>query len=151
MPTNNFTWKIGGEAGFGILSAGAMFNRAMIRSGLFVYDYPEYPSLIRGGHNTFEVSVSDKKVFAPRRPINILVALNQEAIDQHKNELSDDAVVIYNTDNSEVKPGTYVDTIEAIGIPLEELAVKAGTEKVARNTVAMGASFALLDLDFEHL
>lgn len=148
---NNFSWKIGGEAGYGILSAGAMFSRSMIRSGFYVYDYPEYPSLIRGGHNTYEVAVSDKKVYAPRRPINILIALNQDTVDEHRDELSDDAIVIFNEDNTKVPEGFYPDSVSIIGIPLESLAIKAEVGKVARNTVAMGASFALLDLPFDNL
>jgi len=151
MVVNNFNWKIGGEAGYGILSAGAMFSRAMIRAGLFIYDYSEYPSLIRGGHNTYEVSVADQKIFAPRRPINILVALNQEMVDLHRNELSPEAAIIYNTDNSKVKENQFPGSMLTIGIPLENLAIKAGAEKVARNVVALGATFALLRLPFERL
>ncbi|XOU94721.1 MAG: 2-oxoacid:acceptor oxidoreductase subunit alpha [Candidatus Kerfeldbacteria bacterium] len=148
---NNFSWKLGGEAGYGILSAGAMFSRAMLRAGLYVFDYPEYPSLIRGGHNTFEVSVSDKKIFAPRRPINILVALNEEAVLQHKNELSDDAAIIYNSNNTTVKKEEFKDTLHIIEMPLDDIAVKAGAEKIARNVVSLGATFSLLGLPFEHI
>lgn len=148
---NKFTWKIGGEAGYGILSAGAMFSRAMLRAGQYVFDYPEYPSLIRGGHNTFEVSVSDEKIYAPHRPINILVALNEDTIDEHKHELAKDAAVIYNTDNIKLADGEFPESVMVLGLPLEEMAVKAGAPKVARNVVSMGASFALLELPFDHL
>ncbi|MDP2683427.1 MAG: 2-oxoacid:acceptor oxidoreductase subunit alpha [bacterium] len=148
---NDFTWKIGGEAGYGILSAGAMFTRAMLRAGMFVFDYPEYPSLIRGGHNTYEVSVSDEKIFAPRRPINILVALNEETIEEHKHELSDDAAIIYNKNNIKLNEGIFSDTMTVIGMELEDIAAKAGAPKVARNVVSLGASFALLELPFDHL
>lgn len=151
MITNNFNWKIGGEAGYGIISVGAIFSRAMLRAGFYVFDHAEYPSLIRGGHNTLEVSVSDEKIYAVRRPINILVALNQETIDFHKNELSADAVVIYNSDDAKVEDKEFPESTEAIGIPLDDLAVKAGAEEIARNVVALGASFGLLKLPFDGL
>jgi len=151
MVINNFCWKIGGEAGYGILSAGAMFSRAMLRAGLHIYDYSEYPSLIRGGHNTYEVSVSDRKIRAPRRPINLLIALNQETADIHKTELSSDAAVIYNSDNTKLTEGHFPGSILPIGIPLEDLAIKAGAQKVSRNVVALGASFAILNLPFDLL
>jgi len=151
MIINNFNWKIGGEAGYGIISVGAMFSRAMLRSGFYVFDHAEYPSLIRGGHNTLEVSVSDEKIYAVRRPINILVALNQETIDFHKNELSADAAIIYNSDNAKVEDKEFPESTEAIGIPLDDLAVKAGAKEIARNVVALGASFGLLDLTFDAL
>lgn len=151
MITNNFTWKIGGEAGYGILSAGAMFARVILRAGLYLYDYTEYPSLIRGGHNTFEVTVAVQKVFAPRRPINILVALNQDTIELHRNELSDKAVVLYNSNNIQTEPDFFPPEIEVVGVPLEDIAVKSGAKEVARNVVALGASFAYLGLPYERL
>ncbi|MBU0598268.1 2-oxoacid:acceptor oxidoreductase subunit alpha [Patescibacteria group bacterium] len=151
MVTNNFNWKIGGEAGYGILSAGAMFSRAMLRLGLYVFDYSEYPSLIRGGHNTYEVSISDQKVYSQRRPINLLIALNQETIDLHRGELSNDAVVIYNSNLAKVDESTWPSSAVLLGMPLEDMAVQAGSEKVARNVVALGASFALLNAPFEYL
>lgn len=151
MITNNFNWKIGGEAGYGIISVGAIFSRTMLRAGFYVFDHAEYPSLIRGGHNTLEVSVSDEKIYAVRRPINILVALNQETIDFHKNELSADAVVIYNSDDAKVEDKEFPESTEAIGIPLDDLAVKAGAKEIARNVVALGASFGLLKLPFDGL
>ncbi len=151
MIINNFNWKIGGEAGYGIISVGAMFSRAMLRSGFYVFDHAEYPSLIRGGHNTLEVSVSDEKIYAVRRPINILVALNQETVDFHKNELSEDAAIIYNSDNAKAEDKEFPEPTEVIGIPLDDLAVKAGAKEIARNVVALGASFGLLNLPFDAL
>ena len=46
---NRFTWKIGGAAGDGIMVTGAMLGKIFTRAGLWVTDYSEYPSLIRGG------------------------------------------------------------------------------------------------------
>ena len=52
---NKFSWKIGGEAGDGILNAGlAMFAKTCLRGGLEVFATAEYPSLIRGGHNRLD-------------------------------------------------------------------------------------------------
>jgi len=151
MNINNFNWKIGGEAGYGIVSIGAMFARAILRAGLYVFDHAEYPSLIRGGHNTLEVSASDTKIFASRRPINILVALNQETIDLHRNELSEDAAIIYNSDNTKIEESSFPEKTLVIGMALDDLAIKAGAKEVARNMVALGASFSLLNLPFDGL
>ncbi len=143
MIVNKFSWKIGGEAGYGILSAGAMFSRAMLRAGLHVFDYAEYPSLIRGGHNTYEVNASVDEVQAPHRPIAILVALNRDTVDTHRSELAEDGAIIVNTDNTEAKQEEFLNSMHVIEMPLETLATKAGAPQVARNVVGMGASFAL--------
>ena len=65
---NNLNWRIGGEAGFGIVNAGHMFARAASRAGLFAFANAEYPSLIRGGHNILDVRVSEKE--NESQPIN---------------------------------------------------------------------------------
>ncbi|MCX6732835.1 MAG: 2-oxoacid:acceptor oxidoreductase family protein [Candidatus Roizmanbacteria bacterium] len=57
-----YTWKIGGEAGFGIMTTGLLFSKIAARRGHYIFDFVEYPSLIRGGHNAYEVNVSDEPV-----------------------------------------------------------------------------------------
>ena len=54
-------WKMGGEAGFGVLSAGEVFARALTRRGLNVFVSDEHPSLIRGGHNFSIVRATKNK------------------------------------------------------------------------------------------
>lgn len=151
MPVNKLNWKIGGEAGYGIASAGAMFSRAMLRAGLYVFDYGEYPSLIRGGHNTFEVSVSGQPIYSPGRPINMLIALDQTTINIHRSELTVDAAIIYNTQNTTLDEATFPDSTIVFGMALEEMGEQAGAGRVARNVVALGASYAFLGLPFESL
>ncbi|MEK7538108.1 MAG: 2-oxoacid:acceptor oxidoreductase subunit alpha [Patescibacteria group bacterium] len=149
------TWKIGGEAGFGIMSTGEMFARACMRAGLNVFTYPEYPSLIRGGHNTVQVTASTQPVHAHRAPVNILVALNYESIDLHLAELTPRAAIIYDTTDrtfTNFKPASIKRRdLQIIGLPLEKLAEDASGPKLMRNTVALGASCALLEIPPDHL
>ncbi|MFH0804928.1 MAG: 2-oxoacid:acceptor oxidoreductase subunit alpha [Patescibacteria group bacterium] len=151
MAQKIFSWKIGGEAGYGILSACAMFSRLALRAGMYVFDYGEYPSLIRGGHNSFEVTASPDKVYAPRRPISILVALDEETIVQHRHELAADGALIYSSKISKLAPGDIPAGVLAVDIPFEDLAVAAGVGAVGRNVVAIGASCALLNIPFSLL
>ncbi|MFH0829234.1 MAG: 2-oxoacid:acceptor oxidoreductase subunit alpha [Candidatus Kerfeldbacteria bacterium] len=153
--TNDITWKIGGEAGFGIMSTGEMFARICMRAGLNVFSYPEYPSLIRGGHNTDQVTASAEPLTSHRTSVSILVALNRETIDLHLSEMSPNGVIIYDTtdttfakfDPSKVSRRDVL----LFGLPLEDLAKKSGGEVLMRNTVALGASCALLDIPLDNL
>ncbi len=149
MLVNNFSWKIGGEAGYGIKSIGALLAKSMMRLGLFVFTYDEYPSLIRGGHNAFEVAVSSEPVHAPKRPINILVALDQTSLDQHLCELADDAAIIYNAKTVKVPSAFIPKKAKLFPLPLQEIVSKLGGEKIMNNTVAWGATMALLDVDLD--
>ncbi len=97
MKVSNLNWKIGGEAGFGILSTGNIFSRIFSKKGYYVIDNIEYPSLVRGGHNTFTVRVNIENIYSLSSSIDMLVALNQEAYDRHRNDLQFDGVVIYDS------------------------------------------------------
>lgn len=148
---NEVSWKIGGEAGFGIMATGAAFAKACVRAGLFAVDYSEYPSLIRGGHNTYQVAISSKPLHAHRAEVNMLVALNRETIDRHLDELTPGAVVIFDSSDPTLKsfaPETMTRRdVRWHGLAFEDIARAAGGQKLMRNTVALGASFALLSVD----
>lgn len=137
----NLSWKIGGEAGFGIKSAGMMLAKIFMKTGYETFDYTEYPSLIRGGHNTYQVMIDVLEVNSVTKSVDILVALNKETIDLHLAELSLGAVVIYDQDKiKNIRPQQGVNFLP---ISLSQLASQAGGE-VMRNVVALGATLAIL-------
>jgi 2-oxoglutarate ferredoxin oxidoreductase subunit alpha len=140
---DSITWKIGGEAGFGIMASGTMLARTFSRLGYHVLATNEYPSLIRGGHNLVTVRVATKKFDALNRDLHILVALNHETIDLHKQELNEKTIVIFDPKDGDFSSG--------IPIPLSEIVTKLGGDPVMRNTVAIGASVAVMGAPFEGL
>ena len=85
---DGYSIKIGGAAGQGIKSAGLMLAKTATRSGYNIYTYTEYPSLIRGGHNIIQIIISAEEVMSPFQKTDLLIALNQETVDKHLNELS---------------------------------------------------------------
>lgn len=145
------TWKIGGEAGFGIMSAGTMLVKAFSRRGYHTIASNEYPSLIRGGHNVITVGIGTEEFFSLHKTLDILIALNKETIELHKDELHDGSYVVFDP-----KDGTPVATdfsakVQLISLPLSELVKSLNATVVMRNTVALGATMALLGADFAWL
>lgn len=142
------SWKIGGEAGFGIKSAGLMFAQIATRAGYEVFDYDEYPSLIRGGHNTFQATVSAAPVSSTAEQVDVLVALNKETVDRHSHELSHGAAVIYDPAGFTIpaSKALHENNIKLVKVPLSQIALAAKGQQVMRNTVALGATQALLGL-----
>ncbi len=136
-----FTFKIGGEAGNGIMSAGLTFSRLVTRSGYYIFNYTEYPSLIRGGHNVMQTSISTTPVTSQYFTTDFLVALNQETIDLHLAELTPSSYVLYDS-NLNIK----VDNLpcKCFAIPLTDLVKKANGSMVMRNAAALSASIVLL-------
>lgn len=146
-----FTWKIGGEAGYGIMSSGLIFAKTCLRSGYFVVDANEYPSLIRGGHNTYIVRASTEKIFSIVKSVDVLVALNKNAVVYDQDELSSDSHIILNTDKVSEDEVKSLTKSKVYPIPLISLTKESGGKDVMANTVALGATVALLNGDFEVL
>src|SRR3989344_987695 len=143
----NRVWgKRGGKAGDGILNAGLlMFGKTCLRSGLNIFATAEYPSLIRGGHNNLDICVGAEDVFPHTRKTDLLIALNKDTIDRHKWRLGHGSGIIY--DGDEVKT-EFPDGVKLYPLPLYKIANENGG-KIMRNTVALGATMAVLGFDME--
>lgn len=133
-------WLIGGEAGYGIMTTGVTMAKIFTRLGLSVFDYVEYPSLIRGGHNAYYVRGADLPIYSQKKTVDILVALNRETIDLHKDELAPDAVIIYDSNSVKVQTGEFGSSQIVIPIPLIDFIKELGVERLMVNTIALGAS-----------
>jgi len=142
----SFLWKIGGEAGFGIMTTGLMFSKIAARNGYHVFDYVEYPSLIRGGHNTYDVHVSSNPVGATKELIDILVCLNKDTYEFHKNRLADHALVIYDADEFTPEGGGV-----KLAVPFKAILTELAGQQIMKNTIAIGASLAAMGSDLTEL
>jgi len=152
VKVSNLIWKIGGEAGFGIMSTGAIFSKIFTKKGYFVIDNNEYPSLIRGGHNTYTVRVSSNQIFSINKDINILVALNEETVSLHQEELTYGGYIIYDEDVCDIKDIKKArKDINYLMVPFSKIVSELGAPKVMINNISLGASVALLNYDLEVL
>ncbi len=149
--TESITWKIGGEAGFGIMSSGIMLARTFSRAGYHVFAINEYPSLIRGGHNVITVRIATTPFEALNRDVHVLVALNAETVTRHKDELGDGTIVLYDPQDHEWQDTDFPKKVTRIALPLRKIVVDLKSDTVMRNTIALGATIALLGTPFENL
>ncbi len=98
MLKNNMTFKIGGEAGQGIESGGAGFAKVLARGGLHVFGLQDYMSRIRGGHNFYQIRVSDRPLYSHTDEVHLLLALIPETIERHRDEVVAGGGIIYDED-----------------------------------------------------
>ncbi len=149
MITNQMTIRIGGAAGDGVESSGAGFCKALARGGLHVFGLPEYYSRIRGGHNYFSVRVSDQPLYSHAEPVHLLLALTEETIPRHQDNLVEGGAVVYDAALDVSPEQQRRNDIQFLPIPLSDIAQdKAGTV-LARNTTALGVAAGLTGLDLE--
>lgn len=142
--------KIGGEAGFGIKSAGQTLARAFADAGLEVFDLTEYPSLIRGGHNTYTLRVSPRPISSHVEAVDVLIALNRETVDRHLDELVDGGAVIFDPEATPTDGWLPSSRVRPVPVPLAKFAKEAGGPIMA-NTVALGAALALVHFPIDSL
>ena len=146
MPACDFAIGIGGENGQGIASTGDILARIFARRGLHVNAYNAYQSIIRGGHTFLTIRASDEPVRSMGDKHDVLVPLNQDALDRHLRLLRAGACVVY--DAERLKPGPAAPGVQLCPMPMKQL---CGANKLAANTAALGAVLQMLGIESEPL
>jgi len=88
------TILIGGVAGQGSAVTSHLIGKIFCRLGYYVFNYRDYPSLIRGGHNFNILEVSDKPVYSQGEKYDIIIAFDQNTVDLHQKNLKEDGFVL---------------------------------------------------------
>ncbi|MGH9314567.1 MAG: 2-oxoacid:acceptor oxidoreductase subunit alpha [Vicinamibacterales bacterium] len=141
---------IGGAAGDGVASAGNSLALSVARQGQAVFAYNSYQSVIRGGHSWLRLRISAEKPLTQGDQVDALIALNQDTLDRHLQELVAGGVALYN--GAKLRPGYEPpEGVQLCPLPVPELAPAYKELPVMQNTVAVGAVIRLMGLDFTGL
>ncbi len=89
---------IGGQAGQGINKVSEIISNVLISRGYFVFNYRDYESLIRGGHNFNVLCVSDEKIGSVDSKYDIIVSLSSETLQIHKSQITKRKIIIDSSD-----------------------------------------------------
>ncbi len=145
--------RFAGESGQGINTLGELLSKALKLSNMHTFAYREYPSLIRGGVASYQIDLSSSPLNSSSKYCNILVGLDKEALSEYVKTSSKNSVVIYDKED-------FVNDLQEIikeknlltkYIPTEDIAEKAGGEKIMSNMVLLGSVWRILDLDIKNL
>ena len=141
---------IGGAAGDGVASAGNTLALSVARQGQAVYAYNSYQSVIRGGHSWLRLRISPNKPLNHGDQVAALIALNQDTLDRHLQELIAGGVALYNS--AKMQPGYKPPPgVQLCPLPVPDLTPVYKELPVMQNTVAVGAIIRLMGLDFTGL
>jgi len=143
-----FAIGIGGAAGQGVATPGDIFAKIFSRRGLHLNAYNAYQSIIRGGHTFLTIRAGPEKVTNMGDCIDLLIPLNQDSMNRHLALLSTGAACIYNADT--IKPGAAGDGVQLCPLPVSKLA-DITRNKVAQNTLAIGAGLNMMGISFQAL
>lgn len=147
----NFQIIVGGAAGDGSKKAGLVIAKLFNSYGFKVFIHEDYQSLVRGGHNFSQISISpNKKVEAKREKIDFLLALNEDTVLKHKGKIKDGGVMICN--HSSVKEELLQDErVEIIKVNAEEIIKEAEGASLMKNTALIATLAKKLGMGWERL
>lgn len=143
----DYTIKIGGEAGQGVQTIGDTLAKLFSRAGMHVFSHQDYESRIRGGHNFYQIRLSDKPISASRDKIDILIAMDKESIKYHESELKNSGQIIYDSTFLKQK----FDKPQFLDIPFLKISIEVSGSKIMANSVIMGAVLGMLGLKLDLL
>jgi 2-oxoglutarate/2-oxoacid ferredoxin oxidoreductase subunit alpha len=143
-----FAIGIGGAAGQGVATPGDIFAKIFSRRGLHLNAYNAYQSIIRGGHTFLTIRTGPERVTNMGDRIDLLIPLNQDAMNRHLGLLREGAACIYNADT--IQPGEAAPGVQLCPLPVSKLA-DITRNKVAQNTLAVGAALSMAGVGFQPL
>ncbi|MBA13458.1 MAG: 2-oxoacid:acceptor oxidoreductase subunit alpha [SAR202 cluster bacterium] len=140
LKKQDFVVRFAGEGGQGVVTSAEGLAQAMAQSGYHVQTFSTFPSQIRGGPTWTQTRVATSKVHSSGDSLDVLVAFNEYAYENHKDEVSADGVIVYNSGEFSIEDGD-----QALGMDFDDLAKQTGNNRAA-NFVVMGALAQLVGL-----
>jgi 2-oxoglutarate/2-oxoacid ferredoxin oxidoreductase subunit alpha len=150
MEKTALNWKIAGKAGEGVMLASKIFAKLCQRHGLKVFNYYEYPSLIKGGHQTGQVYAGTGSAHCQRRHLDLLVIFHQNFLDFYLDVLDERSVVLINAKNFDASQYPQLKA-KVIAIPFSQLARQKLNDALTANMMAIGASAKFFAFDLTKL
>jgi len=140
LKKKDFVVRFAGEGGQGVVTSAEGLAQAMAQSGYNVQTFSTFPSQIRGGPTWTQTRISTSEVLSSGDELDVLVAFNEYAYENHKEEVAVDGVIVFNNGEFEIEESENV-----LGMDFDELAKQTGNNRAA-NFVVMGALARLVDL-----
>ena len=136
------TVRIGGEAGQGVQTVGELLGEVYARLGYHVFSNQDYESRVRGGHNFYQIRVSNRRVMSSAERMDILVAMDRASIEDDFGSLTTQGLAVLDSETLGIK----ADGPRMVDVPFKRLAAEHGGSPVMANTVATGAVLGMLGM-----
>lgn len=143
--------KLAGASGQGVNSAGPLLARGLKRTGYRVFGYREYPSLIQGGHSTYQLDVSPERVRSSQRQVDLLVALDHHGLEVNTEDLRQDGVLLHVTPQwtfpSEHRKFLDDHAVRVVPYPVQDVLARLRAKPVMANVLLCSIAWAMLGQD----
>ena len=144
MSQNKISIKVAGPAGGGVFTIGLLLSKYFQKLGLNVVYTTDYPSLIKGGHNTCSIRCEDNEIHSEVIYHDILVALDNLTIKEDLKYLNKGGI-LFIPQSIEYSNNDY----NVIKIPYKNLL--GDLDKRYSNTIAFGAVVGVISYEKEFI
>lgn len=141
---------VAGQGGDGSLTVITMLAGLLRTNGLNVYTERDVLSRIRGGHAAATMRASAKNRYCIGSNINLLVALDDEAVQKNARQLDPKSVVLYDDSGGPV-PSVLPNGTKVYSAPFNRIAMRTMRRELYKNSIALGVVGRILGLEDEIL
>ncbi len=147
--------KIVGASGQGINSVGEILAKGLKREGYCVFGYREYPSLIKGGHASYQLDISDRSLRSSAQAAEVLVCFNHHGLERNLPDLKADGIVVHQTPGwtfTEAQQALMRDRrLRAIELPVDAMLNELDAVPILGNVLIAAFLWSVLGLDAQKL
>ncbi len=131
--SRNLVVRFAGEGGQGQVTAAEGLALAATRAGYRVQTFATYPSQIKGGPTWAQAHISPDELLSSGDELDVLLALNRHAYEEHRDELREGGVLVYNSEEFDLEGVPNI-----LGLEVDRMARETGNP-LAANMVMIGA------------
>ena len=147
--------KVTGAQGQGVNSVGEICGKGLKRAGYCVFGYREYMSLIKGGHSSYQLDISNEKIESTEMQSDIVMNFDHHGFSQHYKEVKDGGILLHQTPmwkfTDEQETYFTEHNIAVVYLPVEEILKKLKASQILANIFITSAVWTLFGQDVEKL
>lgn len=145
---NRISIKVTGAQGQGINSVGEICAKGLKRAGYCVFGYREYMSLIKGGHSSFQLDISDEMIMSTETQVDILITFNHHGLEKNALEVKPGGVILHQTPMwkfpADVQKILEKRKITVLYLPNEDILKKLKAKPILGNILITSVVWAFL-------
>lgn len=152
---NRISLKIVGASGQGIDSIGEILAKALKRSGFCVFGYREYPSLIKGGHASYQLDISDEHIESTETRVNVVLTLNHHGLEHNVVDVKPGGILAHSTHGWKFpdadRKRIEKQSLQVVCLPIEETLKTLNAKPILGNVLLAAFVWAVLGQKAESL
>ncbi|MBD3330626.1 2-oxoacid:acceptor oxidoreductase subunit alpha [Candidatus Peregrinibacteria bacterium] len=147
--------KLVGQSGSGLLSTGEILANALKNIGFYINTDREFPSLIKGGHSSFQVDFSTEPIRSSTSYADILIGMDEHGLKNYVDKTRKGGIVIHGFERHEkvmkLKKSVEERELKVAYLPAREIAESFGGNVLMTNMILLGLLWKILDFPLEPL